>query len=71
MPAIYHDLKTVMLTKRVSQKDLAELLGISQQALGSKMNGTSDFWVKEATIIANYLEIKDPAVYFLGRKPLV
>ena len=47
-------LKGLMVEKKVLQKHLAKLIGVSVMTINHKINGTIDFKLKEAQIIANY-----------------
>lgn len=60
----YHELKVIMYDKKVSQKQLADHLNITEQSLNSKLNDRSEFTVVEADKTAKFLEIEDPTPIF-------
>lgn len=62
----YHNLKVAMFAKKVNQKELADVLGITEQALNSKLNGRSDFTIGEAQKAIEYLEIENPSAIFFS-----
>ena len=51
-----------MAEKRISQTQLAKLLGKSKNTTSAKINGKSTFDTQEATIICNILGISDKAL---------
>lgn len=61
-------LKGIMREKRVTQKELAEKLGISEQAFNAKINGRSRFVIDEVVLMVSYLAIKNPQEIFLARE---
>lgn len=48
----------------MSQKDLANLMGLSVNTMNSKLNGKREFKVSEIDRICNILEIQDKELYF-------
>lgn len=48
-------LKTALDNKRISNKVVCELLGISEKTLYNKMTGSTDFTVEEALLIVRNL----------------
>lgn len=52
----------VMAEKRISQSQLAKLLGKSKNTINAKINGKSTFDTQEATIICDILGIYDNAL---------
>lgn len=60
----YQRLKAEMLAYKVTQEKMAKKLGISTQAMNAKLNGRSEFTVKEARIITEILHLEDPASIF-------
>ena len=62
----YGKLRGAMAEKGVSQAELAQLIGISLNSLNRKLNGRTDFTVKEASEIASALDIEDPVTCFFG-----
>ncbi len=61
---IYTMLKGIMREKGYSQKMLAESVGLTPRSLNAKLNGKTQFTVYEAYIIAEILDIKNPAECF-------
>lgn len=45
--AMYSNLKTVLIQKRVSMKSVAELLGITEKSIQNKINEKTDFTLAE------------------------
>lgn len=60
----YAELKYWMAKNDVTQKELANVLEISQQALSRKLQGISDFKVKEIKAIIEYYKIENPENFF-------
>lgn len=56
------ELKKALLDAGISQKKLAEMSGISKNALNRKINNNSDFTLGETSIICECLGITDPAI---------
>lgn len=56
----YYQLKMVMDKKKVSQKEIAGLLGLNVSSVNEKINRTSgrDFSLSEAKQVAEYLNVK-------------
>ncbi len=57
-------LKQRMREKNMTQKSLAFSLGLTIQTVNSKLNGRSDFSLKEVKRIMKLLEIEDPRAIF-------
>lgn len=51
---MYSKLKGLMVEKRVTQLELAEILKITGSALNYKINGKSDFSVTEAKLVSSF-----------------
>lgn len=60
----YQRLKGEMLAKNFTQEQVAKKIGITTQALNAKLNGRSQFTIKEAQIITDILELDDPVSIF-------
>lgn len=56
----YHELKSIMFAKKVSQEKLANAIGITPQSLNNKLNARKDFYLREVQAIVDQLEIDDP-----------
>ena len=66
----YSKLKGRMAEKGVTQKQLATLLNISENALSNKFKGVSAFNSKEIAMICNHLDIPNTeiGIYFFNVK---
>lgn len=66
------NLRKLMRANHVRQRDLAEVLGVSEQAVSDKMHGRTNFTFKDANRLADYFEVS--LDYLTGRsdytKPL-
>lgn len=62
----YHQLKTAMFSKQVTQEELAKEIGVSEQTLNNKLNGRGDFYINEAEIIIAFLELENPSDIFFN-----
>lgn len=56
---IYNKLKGIMKEKNYSQSKLAKSLNITTQSLNAKLNGRSQFTIKEAFDIISILDIEN------------
>jgi len=63
----YHQLKTAMFARRVTQGALAQEVGITEQALNAKLNGRGDFYIREAEKIIAFLELENPSNIFFDQ----
>ncbi|MDD2370862.1 MAG: helix-turn-helix transcriptional regulator [Firmicutes bacterium] len=63
---MYQDkIKGRMAELHISRVQLAEILNLSPQGLGLKLNGTTEFTIKEARILIKALKISNPnAIFF-------
>ncbi len=55
-------LKGIMAEKGISQRKLAQILGVSKNTVNAKLNGRVPFDTVEATEICKILNIKDDGV---------
>lgn len=55
--------------KRITQTQLAELLGVSMPTMTTRMR-TGNFWTNEIEQIAEILEIEHPGVFFYPKTPV-
>ena len=53
---MYQILETLLIRKRIKKKDLANFLNIQPTTLSFKLNGKSDFTLKECKKICELLE---------------
>lgn len=60
-------IRSVMHEKRVSQRDVAAVLNVSQTAVFRRLNGDVDFSVGQLRLVAEHLEV-EPA-YLLEQTP--
>lgn len=51
---MYSKLKGLMVEKRITQQELAQILKITTSALNFKINGRSDFSVTEAKLVSSF-----------------
>ena len=61
-------LKGIMRERGITQKNMANELGITVQAFNAKLNGRSRFVVDEAMQMVQYLNIENPVEIFLSGK---
>lgn len=54
------ELKKALLDAGITQQRLAEMSGISKNALNRKINNNSDFTLSETTVVCECLGITDP-----------
>lgn len=52
---MYNNLKRIVREKRISNKIMAELLGISIKAVSNKINGHNDWTYKEVVRLKKFL----------------
>lgn len=50
-------IKSILMEKGIKQNKLAEILGISCNSVSKKMNGKTEFKVKELMKIADFLNV--------------
>lgn len=62
----FDKLKGKMTERHLSQKNMAEALGITVQALNAKLNGRSQFTLEEVVKITAVLSLKDPVDIFFS-----
>jgi transcriptional regulator with XRE-family HTH domain len=60
----FDKLKGKMTEGHLSQKSMAEALGITVQTLNAKLNGRSQFTLEEVVRITDILSLKDPVDIF-------
>ncbi len=63
------ELKYQRLRKNLTQKDVADILGISAGTYNQKEKGKIKISVKELQLIANVLDIKDINIFFIYKIP--
>ena len=68
---IYNKLKGIMKEKNYSQSKLAKSLNITTQSLNAKLNGRSQFTIKEAFDIISILDIENSNDVVEDRKSVV
>ncbi len=61
----FDKLKGKMTEQHLSQKSMADLLGITVQCLNAKINGRSQFTLEEVIKITEVLSLEDPVDIFL------
>lgn len=55
------ELKKALLDAGITQRELAEMSGISKNALNRKINNYSDFTLSETAAVCECIGITDPA----------
>lgn len=68
MPTNTRKLKAKMVENGVTAADLADIIGISRQALSMKLNNKTDFRAREISLICDALKIEDVDSYFFCRE---
>lgn len=64
---MYQDkIKGRMAELNISRAELAKKLHITPQGLGLKLNGATDFTIKEAKVLIKVLKIKNPEDIFFN-----
>lgn len=53
---MYNKLKGLMTERQIKQEELAKILGISVSTFNFKINGKSDFFIREGKAIAEYFD---------------
>lgn len=56
------ELKKALLDAGITQRKLAEMTGISKNALNRKINNYSEFTLSETTVVCECIGITDPAI---------
>lgn len=51
------DFKAFLVRNGIKQKEIAEMLNITQENVNSKLNGRSDFTLKQVRFLCNKLQI--------------
>ena len=62
----FDKLKGKMTEQHLSQKSMADLLGITVQCLNAKINGRSQFTLEEVIKITEVLSLEDPVDIFFN-----
>ncbi len=63
---MYSKLKGLMAEKNMTQQELAQILQISISTLNFKINGRSDFSVKEAKKVSNFFGKTIEEIFYIG-----
>lgn len=61
-------IRKLMRDNHVTQRDLAQELGVSEQAISDKFHGRSNFTLRDVSRIADFFDVSTDLV--LGREPL-
>jgi len=59
---IYPEIAKLMACKKMRQKDLAHVIGRTQQAVEKKLNGKTEFKMSEIVAIKNHFKDIAPAI---------
>ena len=62
---MYSKLKGLMVEKRITQQELAQILKITASALNFKINGRSDFSVTEAKLVSSFFGKTIEAIFII------
>lgn len=62
----FDKLKGKMAEKHLSQKNMADFLGITVQCLNAKINGRNQFTLEEVIKITEILSLEDPVDIFFN-----
>ncbi|RHL96352.1 XRE family transcriptional regulator [Bifidobacterium longum] len=57
-----------MMANHLTQRELAESIGMSEQAMSNKLRGLKNFTLRDVSRIADYFDVSTDFV--LGREPL-
>ena len=60
----YSKLRGLLAEKKITQREISSVLGISENAVSRKMNGLSEFLPSEIQKICNYINIPNTQVGF-------
>ena len=66
-PQALEDIRIAMIRKKISSVVLAKALDLSESSFSRKLNGKVDFWVGEARILSEILEISNPTEIFFSK----
>ena len=64
----FDKLKGKMKEKHISQEEMAQKIGITQQSFNQKINAKRQFTIEEAIIISIVLSLENPLEYFFNQK---
>ena len=62
------NIRRLLRAHHLKQRDLAEVLGVSEQAISDKFHGRSNFTLRDVSRIADFFDVSTDLV--LGREPL-
>lgn len=62
------NIRRLLRAHHLKQRDLAEVLGLSEQAISDKFHGRSNFTLRDVSRIADFFVVSTDLV--LGREPL-
>lgn len=62
------NIRRLLRAYHLKQRDLAEVLGVSEQAISDKFHGRSNFTLRDVSRIADFFDVSTDFV--LGREPL-
>ncbi|WP_259335963.1 helix-turn-helix domain-containing protein [Bifidobacterium pseudocatenulatum] len=58
----------LLMANHLTQRELAESIGMSEQAMSNKLRGLKNFTLRDVSRIADYFDVSTDFV--LGREPL-
>lgn len=65
---MFPNLKAEMARNKITQSELAEILGITVGTMSLKLNGKSDFDLEECIKIKTFLKTKMPLEYLFKKE---
>ena len=75
MSLAFYEQKTIaklvrreLRAKHMTQRELADEAGLSEQALSNKLRGLKNFTLRDVSLIADFFDVSVDSL--LGRKPL-
>lgn len=60
---MYRKLKGLLIVHGMTQQDLATILNLAASTLNFKINGKTDFTLKEAKIISNHFKVSIEEIF--------
>nr|UVY10323.1 MAG: helix-turn-helix domain protein [Bacteriophage sp.] len=61
-------MRGLLMANHLTQRELAESIGMSEQAMSNKLRGLKNFTLRDVSRIADYFDVSTDFV--LGREPL-
>lgn len=61
---MYNKLKGIMAEKNITQQELSKILEMGINTLNFKINGKSDFTIREAKLVSNFFDKKIEEIFY-------